>query len=479
MVPQLLTYLLEIIKYQDEIVRTLLTLLIGKNMFEKPKEQPINKPYRKLQVDDLPIVEVPEKLDYKILLQEYQEKHGKILKPVKRRKNTTFQVPSSLSCPKCGAPSAYLYANNGGKGQYQCKVCGCLFNQKNRYAKEAIFRCPHCSKALEKIKERKDFDVFKCKNNECPYYTKKVKSLSKKKKKRFKKEPHSFKMRYIYRQFKIDYQPLSKKSPENPKVDLSRLYVSPHTLGLILTYHVNYGLSARKTAALMKDIHGVSISHQSILNYENAVALYLKPFIDNYPYELSNQFCGDETYIRVNGRWHYLFFFFDAVKKIILSYPVSKNRDTQTAILAIDQVLMKLKEIPDDLTFIVDGNPIYLLAQHFFAQHDIWFEIKQVIGLTNEDEVSKEYRPLKQIIERLNRTFKGNYRSTHGFGSDQGSVSYVTLFVAYFNFLRPHASLEGNVPVMIPELAKLPHMPARWTKLIELAQQWLVENQVA
>ena len=26
---------------------------------------------------------------------------------------------------------------------------------------------------------------------------------------------------------------------------------------------------------------------------------------------------------------------------------------------------------------------------------------------------------------------------------------YVTLFVAYFNFLRPHASLEGKVPVVI------------------------------
>src|SRR5690606_22687823 len=171
-------------------------------------------------------------------------------------------------------------------------------------------------------------------------------------------------------------------------------------------------------------------------------------------------------------------FLFDAVKKIILSpIPFLKTGiHKQPFWPLINQVLMKLKEIPDDLTFIVDGNPIYLLAQHFFAQHDIWFEIKQVIGLTNEDEVYKEYRPLKQIIERLNRTFKGNYRSTHGFGSDQGSVSYVTLFVAYFNYLRPHASLEGNVPVMIPELAKLPHMPARWTKLIELAQQWLVEN---
>ncbi|MEK4495070.1 DDE-type integrase/transposase/recombinase [Ureibacillus sp. FSL W8-0352] len=476
MLPQLLTYLLEYIKYQDQMIRTLLTLLIGKNMFDKPTEKPVNKPYQKLQVDELPIIETLQKLDYQILLKEYLEKNGKPLKPVQRRSNSKGKVPSSMKCPRCGAPSDYLYANNGGKGQYQCKVCACLFNKKNQYAKEAILKCPHCSKTLEKIKERKDFLVFKCKNNDCPYYKKKLQGMSKKEKKQFEKDPPSFKVRYIFRQFQIDYQPLAKHSPKKPKVDLSRLHVSPHTLGLILTYHVNYGLSARKTAALMKDVHGVPISHQSILNYENSVALLLKPYVDHYPYELSDQFCGDETYIKVNGRWHYLFFFFDAVKKIILSYPVSPNRDTVSAIRAIDEALWKMKEIPEDLTFVVDGNPIYLLAQHFFAQHGITFDVKQVIGLTNEDQVSTEYRPLKQIIERLNRTFKGNYRSTHGFGSDHGSVSYVTLFVAYFNFLRPHSALEGKVPVVIPELKGLPNMPARWTKLIGLAQQWLVEQ---
>lgn len=476
MLPQLLTYLLEYIKYQDQMIRTLLTLLIGKNMFDKPTEKPVNKPYQKLQVDELPIIETLQKLDYQILLKEYLEKNGKPLKPVQRRSNSKGKVPSSMKCPRCGAPSDYLYANNGGKGQYQCKVCACLFNKKNQYAKEAILKCPHCSKTLEKIKERKDFLVFKCKNNDCPYYKKKLQGMSKKEKKQFEKDSPSFKVRYIFRQFQIDYQPLAKHSPKKPKVDLSRLHVSPHTLGLILTYHVNYGLSARKTAALMKDVHGVPISHQSILNYENSVALLLKPYVDHYPYELSDQFCGDETYIKVNGRWHYLFFFFDAVKKIILSYPVSPNRDTVSAIRAIDEALWKMKEIPEDLTFVVDGNPIYLLAQHFFAQHGITFDVKQVIGLTNEDPVSTEYRPLKQIIERLNRTFKGNYRSTHGFGSDHGSVSYVTLFVAYFNFLRPHSALEGKVPVVIPELKGLPNMPARWTKLIGLAQQWLVEQ---
>src|SRR5690625_3329138 len=234
-----------------------------------------------------------------------------------------------------------------------------------------------------------------------------------------------------------------------------------------------------KTAALMYDVYQVKISHQTILNYANSVALITKPFIDHYPYELSNSFCGDETYIRVSGRWNYLFFFFDAVKKIILSYPVSPNRDTPSAIKAISDVLMKFKEIPKDLMFVVDGNPIYILAQHYFAQRDIHFDVHKVIGLTNDDPVSEEHRPLKQIIERLNRTFKGNYRATTGFGSQAGSVSYVTLFVAYFNFLRPHASLEYQVPVVIPGLEKMPNMPARWTKLIELSQDYLVDHQSA
>lgn len=119
------------------------------------------------------------------------------------------------------------------------------------------------------------------------------------------------------------------------------------TLGLILTCYVNYGLSARRTAGLMKDVHNVSISYQTVLNYADAVAKMVKPFVDHFPYELSDQFCGDETYIRVGGKWHYLFFFFDAVKKVILSYPVSPKRDTLSAIKALDEVLVKLKDIPE------------------------------------------------------------------------------------------------------------------------------------
>ena len=482
MLLQFITYLVEYIKYQERIIFALLGVVLGKAVARPAYDEPTNQPYRKLQVDEMPIIEKLEKLDYHQLLQAYQETHGKVLKPVARRKSSVGDVPKNITCPKCQAPADYLYANNGDKGQYRCKVCTCLFNQKNRFAKEAILKCPHCSHVLERIKERKDFDIYKCKNNGCSFYQRNVRHMTKEEKKRFKEDPQAFKVRYLFRAFRFDFQPMAASSPVQPKVDLSRIHSSPHVLGLILTYYVNYGIGARKTAAMMYDIHGVRISHQTILNYMNSVALLIKPFVDHYPYQLSNSFCGDETYIRVKGRWHYLVFFFDAVKKVILSYPVSPHRDTEVAVQAIDQVLQKFgdkEKLPDNLNFVVDGNPIYILAQHYFAQHDIHFDITRVIGLTNEDPVSKEYRPLKQIIERLNRTFKGNYRPTTGFGSEAGSVSFVTLFVAYFNFLRPHATLEQKVPVMIPELTNIQFMPGKWVQLLALAENFLAEQTSA
>jgi transposase-like protein len=214
----------------------------------------------------------------------------------------------------------------------------------------------------------------------------------------------------------------------------------------------------------------------------NACSFYLDNLAalsNTFDYEPTSQLCGDETYVKVSGKWHYLYFIVDAVKKNILAYPVSPTRDTQASIHAVDDALSKFKEIPDGLNMVFDGNPTYLLAQHFFAQHDIHFDMKQVIGLKNLDPVSKEYRPLKQIIERLNRTFKLNYRPTTGFGSKTGPVSFVTLFVAYFNFLRPHSSLEKRVPSLVPEFAKLPHMPAKWQKLLEPSQDRILKHQAA
>ena len=475
----IISWLLIYIKLQEKVISYLLTLLIGKNVFPKP-DVPISKKYRPMQIDAQPIIEKLEKLDYKILLADYELKHGTPLKAIKRRKNAKNKVPTSVSCPRCSAPHQYIYDNNGGKGQFLCKICSFIFFSKIKYSKTAIIKCPYCRATLVKVKERQQFNVLKCKNDNCSFYLNNLNSMSKSEKALFAKKPFKFKVRYIYREFTFNFEPLSKSDEQSPeavsRVDISKIHASPHTLGLILTYYANYGISARNTAGIMSDIHNLSISHQTVINYAEAASKLVKPFVDNYPYELSNSFCGDETYLKINGKWQYLFFFFDAVKKIILSYRISPNRDALSAIKALDDTLKKIEPLPDDLSFVVDGNPIYLLAQHFFALKGINFDLHQVIGLTNKDKVSKEYRPLKQIVERLNRTFKREYKTKYGFNSSAGSESFTVLFVAYFNFLRPHSALEKRVPVVIPELDKLPNMPAKWLKLIDLAQEYILEN---
>jgi len=466
--------LLEYIAVLHYIIQYLVALLFGK-VIGRVTDDIVSRDYRKLEVDPMPIFYSPEKKDYFALLAEYETVNGKPLKPVKHR----LSAPDIKSCPCCDAPAGYVYDNTGGRGQFLCKVCNTRFNRKSVFSKDVVLKCPSCNHTLVKIKSRKDFSIHKCLNDYCSFYRKKLTGLSRAERKLYAIMPSSFKLRYIFRKFNFDFQPLSSLSPVSATVDLARIQSSSHLLGLVLTYYVNYSLSSRKTAAIINDVHQVSISHQTVLNYAEAVANTVKPFTDNFPYVLSSSFCGDETYIKINGRWNYLFFFFDSVKKLILSYRVSALRDTFAAVRALDDVLSKLKVIPENLNFVTDGNPIYLLAQHFFAGKGIRFNITQVIGLTNDDPVSTAYRPLKQIIERLNRTFKSNYRGTNGFGSIDGSASFVTLFATYFNFLRPHSSLEKRTPVVIPDLEGMPHMPGRWNLLIEMAEHYIISGNFA
>ena len=109
----------------------------------------------------------------------------------------------------------------------------------------------------------------------------------------------------------------------------------------------------------------------------------------------------------------------DACKKSILGYQVSETRSVGPCILAMRMAFDKFKEFPHKAhKFIADGytaNP--LAKQQFELEENKDFDLTQVIGLTNDDPVSAEYRWVKQIVERLNRTFKSSYRVTCGYGS--------------------------------------------------------------
>ena len=430
--------------------------------------------YQKFKVDKIPQIIRFEKVDYILLLAYYKHRYNKTVRPVQRRKENT--IPEITVCPKCGAPHQYIYDNNGNKGQYQCKICGQTFFEGNLATKPIVLLCPYCGRTLEAKKDRKHFRIHKCTNPNCSYYLNSLKRLPVGIK---PSEKYKYKLHYIYREFTVDFFKMDLHAISKRASNFSFKKFNPHIMGLCLTYHVNLKLSTRQTAHALSEVHGIKISHTMVANYALTAAAVIKPFVDTYNYKPSNILSADETYIKVKGITHYVWLVMDACKKSILGYQVSDTRAVGPCILAMRMAFDKFKVFPGKLLkFIADGYSAYPLArQQFELQEDKVFDIIQVIGLTNDDAISKEYRWVKQIVERLNRTFKSSYRVTCGYGSEDGALYGVSLWVAYYNFLRPHPYNYWHPLNELEELKQADNMPAKWQMLIALGQLTILKMQ--
>ena len=81
------------------------------------------------------------------------------------------------------------------------------------------------------------------------------------------------------------------------------------------------------------------------------------------------------------------------------------------------------------------------------------------------------------MIERLNRTYKASYRKTNGFDSINGAGYDLALWVAYYNFLRPHKHKGYQVLNKVGHLENAENMPGKWQLLIFLGQQTILQMQ--
>ena len=478
----IIMYLIQYIQYQHKQICWLLNFICRYIPLRQWAFDDSHSPkYQKFKIDKLPkIISHKQEWNWCDLINYYEQRYHKTIKPVFR--HGECNIPEDYRCLSCDAPFQYLSWNNGKKKtQLICKVCQSRFNPASdtRFSKTHTLHCPHCNHALVHKKDRKHFVVHKCVNPECPYYLHNLKKVDKND---LESNKYKYKLHYIYREFQIDFFRMDLNSLPKNASSLRFKKHDSYVMSLCLTYKVNLGLSLRKTAQALKDIHGITISHQQIANYCKTASVCIKPFVDNYDYDTGKVFTADETYIKIRGIKTYIWFIMDAAKRSIIGYQVSDNRGVGPCILAMRMAFRKLTELPKNFKFIADGYSAYPLAAQQFANEygdKFKFDITQVIGLTNDDEVSKEYPPYKQMIERLNRTYKASYRKTNGFDNIDGANYDLALWVAYYNFLRPHRHNNYKVLNEVEMLSQADTMLGKWQLLIFLGQQTILNLQNA
>lgn len=472
--------------YNDlaSVVPMLQEVLTGsrKDLDLKPEEdRPPN--YRHFRVDSLmPLAEPPnpkeEPLDWHQIQKTHELETGERIKIVQRRKGMTIP-PEKCVCQHCGAPARYLYLNNGKRAtQVQCKICKRTSpTNKPRRESKAKYWCPHCGYALFRWKEDGICTAYKCPNKKCGCYLRNLATLTPEEKQmRQDGNTSQFKLHYLFREYHFAAEQLSLARPADAPVDLNRIHHNLHTVGLCLTCTVSFGLSARMSAQAMKHFFGINISHQTVLNYANAAAHQLSDFVDQNSPNPDGPCGADETYIKVNGITRYTWFIISKVRRAICGWNLSETRGAEPA-LALIYNCYGPPEHPtcDTGELITDGLPSYDSAVTAYntaavkANNRSVLTKRTVIGLKNLDTESETYREYKQLVERLNRTYKYHTRPRAGFKDFDGACALTTLFVAYYNFMRPHGSLNHHPPVELECLKDKKLHPDQWVELLRQA----------
>lgn len=196
-----------------------------------------------------------------------------------------------------------------------CYVCSCTFVTGEIHTKPITFKCPHCGNVFSLVKHRKEFNIHKCVNKNCPYHISRKKKLPKY---ITQAEKFEYKLHYVYREFTIDFFDMDLHSIPDNVTTFNFKKFNAHILGLVLTYHVNLKLSTRQTAQALKDIHCIDIYHTTFDNYAMTAAAVIKPFVDIYDYKPSKILTAGETYIEKLGVKHYVWFIMDACKRSII-----------------------------------------------------------------------------------------------------------------------------------------------------------------
>ena len=444
--------------------------------------------YRQYDVDTTPpLTEPPDAaarnaaMDWRELLSRYQFENKKELKPVDRKNG---QVPPAGSrCERCGAPIEWLYVNDGYKcSQLRCKICKLLFPVRRvRHQASGSFWCPYCGSAMYRWKQKDFVTIYKCPNRKCSHYLNAYRKLNRKERLLAATGMSSqFKLHYQWRVHYFDPAAIRPEAPHRSSMSLLNTRGSLNRIGLALAYCVSLGLSSRMTAQALREIHGIKVSHQAIINWMNAAAPLIWSTLERLNGSMNElAAAADETYIKVLGVWHYTWFIIGAESRAIWAWTVSEDRGVLPAVAVINQTLDRRdSDVAGTLALVGDGNPSYDSAVNVvnsdaegipLPADQRKVERRTVIGLRNEDQQSEQFRVFKQLIERLNRTYRYHTRSRSGHKSLNGANVLTTLFVAYYNFLRPHSFHKGNPPIRLAELDDIQTLQDKWLKLLEMA----------
>lgn len=328
----------------------------------------------------------------------------------------------SIKCPKCNSQKLYRYGKDpDGYQKYQCRICRHQFApDRPSVAKEGAGQterrypsCPVCGKASFLHHDYENYSNYRCGDKKCN---------------------HSF---FAWKNTAVTTPSMSKLIGKH---NFKRMRYPVPLIVTALTMFFLGKNSFRNISLILRIAHNIKVSHTTISNWCKNFA----PMFDDMRIQLiplldlnSDEWHTDETVVKIAGVKHYIWFIIDSETRYVIGFHLSPHRDSPQAVSLIDEARKH-------------GKPGAVVSDRYSAYKvpvkSLLPDAKHIRVESFKDDISNN------LIECFNKQFKAWYKTKQGFCSFESANNLISMFVFFFNFVRPHSALNGLTPAQVAGL---------------------------
>lgn len=326
----------------------------------------------------------------------------------------------TIKCPKCNNKhSFYKYGKDrDGYQKYQCRCCRHQFAPERPGARSGQTggkypSCPVCGKASFLHHDYEHYSNYRCCDKKCY---------------------HSF---FVWKNTAIQSPSMSHLFGKH---DFKRMRYPVHIIITALSMFYLGKNSFRNISLILRTVFNIKVSHTTISNWCKGFA----PLFDDMRIRLmplisldSDEWHADETVVKINGVKHYLWFIIDSETRFVIGFHLSPHRDSRQAVSLLDEA----KNFGSPKAIVSDRYSAYKVPVK-----SLFHDAAHIRVQSFKDDISNN------LIECFNKQFKAWYKTKQGFASFACANNLISMFVFFFNFIRPHSALSGLTPAQVAGL---------------------------
>jgi transposase-like protein len=199
---------------------------------------------------------------------------------------------------------------------------------------------------------------------------------------------------------------------------------------LCVRWYCKYGISYRDLAEMMQE-RGVEVDPSTIMRWVHHYAPEIEKRVRRYQGHRSGSWRVDETYVRVGGRWKYLFRAVDKHGQLI-DFMLSDRRNTRAAYRFLRKALKTMNDYPPS-SITTDKLASYPKA----------IRRLQSEGLLSNDVEHRTSKYLNNVIEADHGALKRVIRPTRGFQRMKTASATLKGFEVMRMLRRGHCILQA------------------------------------